>query len=192
MVSVPKAGSNPGMPAGKKNIVILFDFDKVSTYTRDENSVVVTALAMAGTAKPIGMFVNEGSIDAGDEVEGEDYARGYIQHINFDHPGVEKAVAEFKANNVNSNLGAIVIDCDPSVTTAKIYGTPCAPLKMNQASEQQTSEANLTHFELRTTSRGYPVGIIAKDLIPETDNPEINTFLGLKKTATVTDGDDNG
>lgn len=28
MVSVKKQGSNPGQPRGKKNILLLFDFDK--------------------------------------------------------------------------------------------------------------------------------------------------------------------
>ena len=75
MVSVPKQGSNPGMPRGKKNIVILFDFDKVKTYTRDDKSVKITAFEMMQTAKPIGIFVDQKSIDCGDETEGDAYAR---------------------------------------------------------------------------------------------------------------------
>ena len=179
MVSVPKQGSNPGMPEGKKNILILFDFDEVKSYVRAEKGVKVTAFAMKEGATPIGLFVNESSIDAGDEVEGDDYARGFIQHINADHPGTELAVAEFKANKVNGNLGGIILPCDPTVSTAKIYGTPCAPLKMQQAQEQATNEANNNHFELRSGQRSYPVGIIDKTLIPATDNAEINAYLGL-------------
>lgn len=178
MVSVPKVGSNPGMPRGKKNIVIIFDFDK-ATMARDEKGVKVTSLAMIGSAKPIGLFVDQKSIDAGDEVEGDAYARGFIHHVNFDHPGTEQAVAEFKANNVNANLGAIVIGCDASETTAKVYGTPCAPLTMQAANEQDTSEAHNNHFELKTEVRTWPAGIIDKSKIPATDSAEINTFLGL-------------
>ena len=178
MVSVPKEGSNPGMPRGKKNIVVLFDFDK-ATMVRDEKGVKVTSLAMIGSAKPIGLFVDQKSIDAGDEVEGDAYARGFIHHVNFDHPGTEQAVSEFKANNVNANLGAIVIGCDASETTAKVYGTPCAPLTMQAANEQDTNEAHNNHFELKTEVRTWPVGIISKTGIPVTDNAEINTFLGL-------------
>ena len=178
MVSVPKEGSNPGMPRGKKNIVIIFDFDKAKM-TRDVKDVTVTALTMLNSAKPIGIFVDQQSIDAGDEVEGDPGARGFIQHVNFDHPGTELAIAEFKANNVNANLGAIVIGCDSSETTAKVYGTPCAPLQMNQGQENDTSEAHNNHFELRSSMRGPTVGIIAKNLIPATDNAEINTFLDL-------------
>jgi len=179
MVSVKRAGANPGMPAGKKNIIVIFDFDKVKTYTRDEKSVQVTAFALNGDVTPIGLFVNETTIDAGDEVQGEDYARGFIQHVNADHPGTELAVSEFKANNVNSNLGVIIIPCDPSVTTCKIYGTPCAPLKMQQAQENDTNEAHNEHFELRSSQPSAPVGIIAKSLVPVTDDAEVNAFLGL-------------
>lgn len=178
MVSVPKDGSNPGMPRGKKNIVILFDMDK-ATMTRDEKGVTVSALTMAQSATPIGIFVDQKSIDAGDEVEGDAYARGFIHHVNFDHPGTELAIAEFKANNVNANLGAIVVGCDASETTAKVYGTPCAPLTMQAGNEQDTSEAHNNHFELKTEVRTWPAGIIAKSAIPATDNAAINTFLGL-------------
>ena len=178
MVSVPKSGSNPGMPRGKKNIVIIFDMDKASM-TRDEKGVTVSALTLPQDVTPIGIFVDQKSIDAGDEVEGDAYARGFIHHVNFDHPGTELAIAEFKANNVNANLGAIVMGCDASETTAKVYGTPCAPLTMQAANEQDTSEAHNNHFELKTEVRTWPAGIIAKSAIPETDNEAINTFLGL-------------
>ena len=183
MVSVPKQGTNPGMPSGKKNILVIFDFDDVQTFTRDEKGVTISAFAMKESKTPIGLFVNENSVDAGDEVEGDNYARGFIHHVNADHPGTELAAAEFKANNVNGNLGVIVIDCDPAVTTVKVYGTPCAPLKMNAANEVDTNEAHNQHFELRTERRTWPVGIMAKNLVPVTDNNEINTYLGLPAAA---------
>ena len=188
MVSVPKQGSNPGMPRGKKNIVVIFDFDKAKM-ERDEKGVKVTSLTMIGTAKPIGLFVNQSSIDAGDEVEGDAYSRGFLHHVNFDHPGTDLENAEFKANNVNANLGAIVMGCDASETTAKVYGTPCAPLTMQQAQEQDTNEAHNNHYELKTEVRTWPVGIIDKSAIPLTDNADINTFLGLSAPSTPSTGD---
>ncbi len=185
MVSVPKQGNNPGMPEGKKNILILFDFDKVKTYTRDAKGVRVTAFELQEGEKPIGLFVNETTIDAGDEIEGDAYARGFTHHVNADHPGGDLAAAEFKANNVNGNLGAIVIKCDASETDCEIYGTPCAPLKLQQGQRNNTNEANNQHFELKSENRSYPVGIMAKSLIPATDNNEINTYLGLPVQAGV-------
>ncbi len=179
MVSVQKKGQNPGMPRGKKNIIVLFDYDKF-TMVRDEKGVKVTSLtATDATVKPIGIFVDQSSIDAGDEVEGDAYARGFIHHVNFQHPGTELEIAEFKGNNVNANLGAIVVGCDSDETTAKVYGTPCAPLTMQTATEEDTSEAHRNNFELRTAGRTWPVGIIDKSAIPVTDNAEINSYLGL-------------
>lgn len=178
MVSVPKQSNNQGMPESKKNIVILFDFDK-ATMTRDEKGVKITALTMVGEAKPIGIFVNEKTIDAGDEMEGDDYERGFIHHFNFQHPGADLEFAEFKANNANANLGAISIPCDSSATTAKVYGTPCAPLKMQKANLVDTGEAHRQEVELKSSSRTYPAGIIDISDIPVTDNATVNTFLGL-------------
>ena len=149
-------------------------FEKIDFLHYFRNSAINAILQVA-----IGLFVNESTIDGGDAVEGDDYARGFIQHLNFQHPGADLAFAEFKANNVNSNLGAIVISCNPSATTAKIYGTPCAPLKMQKADEVDTNEARRQEVELKSSQRSAPVGIIAKSLIPATDNSAINTFLGI-------------
>lgn len=179
MVSVPKGSNNQGKPAGKKNVIIIFDFDQVATYTRDEKGVLVSALTMKSGKTPIGIFVNENTIDAGDSLEGEAYEKGYLNHVNFQHPGTDQAFAEFKAANVNANLGAIVVECDPSVTTAKVYGTPCAPLRMGKADEVDTNEAHRNEVELASTQRSLPAGIIAKSSIPVTDNADINTLLGL-------------
>lgn len=178
MVSVPKQSNNQGMPESKKNIVVIFDFDK-ATMVRDEKGVTVTSLTMLNSATPIGLFVNERTIDAGDQVEGEDYERGFIHHVNFQHPGGDLAFTEFKANNVNANLGAICIPCDPGVTTAKVYGTPCAPLKMQKADFTDSADAHRQEVELKSSARTYPAGIIAISSIPATDNADINAFLGL-------------
>lgn len=184
-VSVPKGNNNQGKPAPKKNIIILFDFDEVATYTRDEKGVTISALTMATGKTPIGIFVNEKTVDAGDSVEGDPYEKGYLHHVNFQHPGTDLSFAEFKANMVNANLGAIVVECDPSATTAKVYGTPCAPLKVNKADEVDSNEAHRNEVELASVARSVPAGIIAKSAIPATDNADINTFLGLTVPAGI-------
>lgn len=179
MVSVPKQSNNQGLANGKKNVVIIFDFDKTTAYTRDEKGVLVTALTFQAEYKPIGIFVDESSIDAGDEVGGENYGRGYNHKFNFNHPGDDKEFAEFKANNINANLGAIYVPCDSSKTYCKIYGTPCSPLKMTKADEVDTNENNRQEVELTTDSLTWPVGRIAKSTVPATDNADINAFLGI-------------
>lgn len=179
MVSVPKQSNNQGRPNGKKNVIIVFDFEKVATYQRDEKGVVVTALTFQNGYKPIGIFVDEASIQAGDAVGGESYGRGHNHTFNFNHPGDDIQFAEFKAGCLNLGLGVIYMPCDPTKTHAKVYGTPCSPLKMTKADEVDSSEANRQEVELATDILTAPVGRIAKADIPATDNAEINAYLGL-------------
>lgn len=178
-ISVSKQKGNQGLANGKKEIIIVFEFDKTTTYTRDEKGVTITALAFQQDYHPIGLFVDPSSINAGDVVGGENYGRGWNHNFAFNHPGDDLAFAEFKANNINASLGVIYVDCDPSKTTCKVYGTPCQPLRMTKADEVDTKENNRQEVELATDSLTYPVGRIAKNLIPVTDNAEINAYLGL-------------
>lgn len=177
-VSVPKQSNNQGLANGKKNVIIVFDFDKTKTYERDEKGVTVTQLEFVTGYTPIGIFVDEFSIEAGDAVGGENYGRGYNHNFKFNHPGDDLAFAEFKANNINGSLGVIYVPCDSS-KPCKVYGTPCQPLKMTKADEVDTKENNRQEVELATDSLTWPVGRIAKSLVPVTDNDEINEYLGL-------------
>ena len=179
MVSVPKEGANPGTPRGKKNIIVVLDMDNYTMGVDDDNVTVTSLTPVNAEKKPIGIFVNQNSLDCGDELEGDAYSRGLLPHVNFDHPGTSVAINAFKNNMMNANLGVIVVECDSSATTCKMYGRPCAPLVMQAASEQDTSEAHLNHFELRAEQRGWGVATIAKNLIPVTDSAEVNTYLGL-------------
>lgn len=184
LVSVPKQSSNQGTPEGKKNIVIIFDFDNVATYTRDAKGVRVTAFTLNAEVKPIGIFVDESTIDGEDNVDGEDYARGFLHDLKFTHPGSDIEFSEFKANNVNANLGAICIPCNPTAVDGKIYGTPCSPLKMTKADATNSKDKNSHEVELKSSLRSMPIGIIAKTLVPITDNATINTYLGLAAATT--------
>lgn len=177
-VSVPKQSNNQGLANGKKNVIIVFDFDKTKTFERDEKGVTVTQLEFVKDYTPIGIFVDESSIEAGDEVGGENYGRGFNHNFKFNHPGDDLAFVEFKANNINGSLGVIYVPCDSS-KPCKVYGTPCQPLKMAKASEIDTKENNRQEVELATDSLTWPVGRIAKSLVPPTDNDEINEYLGL-------------
>ena len=97
--------------------------------------------------------------------------------MDFEHPGSEVEFKEFLNNNVNENLGAIVINY--AGDDCKIAGTPCTPLSFSTAEGQDNNEANKTTVNLASTLRGDTLGVIAKSLIPVTDNDEINTILGL-------------
>lgn len=178
MVSVPKAGANAGRPKGKRKYVIFFRWADVKTYKRDEKGVKVTDFAMQATKKPIGMYATGSSINCYHTSEGEDDARGLIHHVDFETPGSSAEVDEFINNNINEELGAIVIDC-ASDTEVKIAGTPCCPLMITKADSQDNKEGCKTTINLASSVRGDAIGHMAKTLIPATDNEAINAELGL-------------
>lgn len=186
MISVPRKNNNAGRASGKKSYIIIFRWDDVKTFTKDDKGVKVTAFEFQEEKKPVAVFATDSTINIYHTAEGDDDARGFIHHVDFDHPGSEVEWDEFVNNNVNENLGAIVINC--SGDDCKIAGTPCTPLKMSTAEGQDNNEANKTTVNLASSLRGDTLGRIAKSLIPATDNEEINAILGLPSAAESSQG----
>ena len=176
-ISVPRKSNNAGRATGKKNYIMLFRWDDVATFTKDEKGVRVTAFALQADKKPIGVYATQSTINIYDTAEGDPDARGFIHHVDFEVPGSELGFKEFLNNNVNENLGAIVVNC--AGDDCKIAGTPCTPLSMSTAEGQDNNEANKTTINLASALRGDTLGVIAKSLIPLTDDDTINTVLGL-------------
>lgn len=52
MVSVPKKASNAGRPKGKKSYIVIFRWEDVKTYERDEKGVKVKAFEMMSGKSP--------------------------------------------------------------------------------------------------------------------------------------------
>ena len=186
MISVPRKNNNAGRASGKKSYIIIFRWDDIKTFAKDEKGVKVTAFEFQEEKKPVAVYATESTINIYHTAEGDDDARGFIHHVDFDHPGSEVEWDEFVNNNVNENLGAIVINC--SGDDCKIAGTPCTPLKMSTAEGQDNNEANKTTVNLASSLRGDTLGRIAKSLIPATDNEEINAILGLPSAAESSQG----
>lgn len=186
MISVPRKNNNAGRASGKKSYIVIFRWDDVKTFTKDEKGVKVTAFEFQEEKKPVAVYATDSTINIYHTAEGDDDARGFIHHVDFDHPGSEVEWDEFVNNNVNENLGAIVINC--SGDDCKIAGTPCTPLKMSTAEGQDNNEANKTTINLASSLRGDTLGRIAKSLIPVTDNGEINAILGLASAAESSQG----
>ena len=176
-ISVPRKSNNAGRATGKKNYIVLFRWDDVATFTKDEKGVRVTAFQFAESKKPIGIYATQSTINIYDTAEGDPDARGFIHHVDFEVPGSEVEFKEFLNNNVNENLGAIVINC--AGDDCKIAGTPCTPLSMSTAEGQDNNEANKTTINLASSLRGDTLGVIAKSLIPLTDDDTVNSVLGL-------------
>ena len=174
MVSVPKKSSNAGRPKGKKSYIEIFRWEDVKTYTRDEKGVKVTAFEMMPGKKPIAVYATDSTINIYHSSEGEDDARGFIHHVDYEHPGTELEHDEFVNNNINEN--------------PKIAGTPCTPLKMTKADSQDNKEGDKNTINLASSLRGGTIGHIAKSLVPATDNEEINAVLGLGEASSSSGG----
>lgn len=185
-ISVPRKSNNAGRATGKKGYIVLFRWDDVATFTKDAKGVRVTAFSFAESKKPIAVYTTQSTINIYDTAEGDPDARGFIHHVDFEHPGSEVEFKEFLNNNVNENLGAIVINC--AGDDCKIAGTPCTPLSISTAEGQDNNEANKTTINMASTLRGDTLGVIAKSLIPVTDDEEINTILGLTGTGSSQGG----
>ena len=185
-ISVPRKSNNAGRATGKKGYIVLFRWDDVATFTKDAKGVRVTAFTFAESKKPIAVYTTQSTINIYDTAEGDPDARGFIHHVDFEHPGSEVEFKEFLNNNVNENLGAIVINC--AGEDCKIAGTPCTPLSISTAEGQDNNEANKTTINMASTLRGDTLGVIAKSLIPVTDDDEINTILGLTGTESSQGG----
>jgi len=178
-VSVPKQSSNQGQPFGKKNIIVLIRVDDILTFTKGDDGITISAIALKSTAKPIGLFADPATIDGKDTVEGDDYARGFIHDLVFTHPGNDVEFRACKNALLNEDMCSIVIPCDTAKLTADVFGTPCTPLKWSKADSTSSKDATKNEIELKSSLRGAPIGVIAKTAIPVTDNADINTYLGL-------------
>lgn len=180
--SVPRKSSNAGRAKGKKAYIIIFNWDDVSKYKRDEKGVKVTEFELAEGKKPIAVYATNSTINMYHTSEGEDDSRGFIHHVDFEHPGTGIEIDEYINNNINENQGAISLGCDGDV--AKIAGTPCQPLKMVKADSQDNNEADKNIINLATTLRGPVLGRIDKSMVPPTDDEAINRILGITGVAS--------
>jgi hypothetical protein len=134
---------------------------------------------MKAAKKPVGVYATNSTINPYHTSEGDPDAKGFIHHVDFEHPGTGIEVEEFFENNLNENLGAIVIDCDAQANVlCKIAGTPCQPLQIT-VNSQDNNEGNKNTVQMASILRGPALGRIAKSLIPVTDNADVNSVLGL-------------
>lgn len=178
MVSVPRKTANAGRPQPRLQHLIFFDFNDVAEYERDAKGVKISKFTLKAGKKPIGVYHTASTGNVYDKLDGEDDAKGYIHHVEFEHPGNEIEFLEFKENCANARLGVISVPCD-STALPVIAGFPCCPLKLTEADGQNSSTGNKQTIKLATQVRKSVLGIIEKILIPATDNPDINAELGI-------------
>jgi hypothetical protein len=149
-VSVLKANANAGRPVAQKDRIVLFDWDDVDIDqmpARDASGVVITGDIKMKTGKyAIEIYATPKTMKAYDKSSGDPDKKGFIHNLEFEHPGDEKAYAEFAENWLNANCGAIVQKWDG--TRKRLLGSPGCPMQF-QHEGKNDSEAvtNMVKFE---------------------------------------------
>lgn len=176
-VSVKKPGDAAGRPSGKKNYVVLFDWNDVNTFTVDTDGVTVTAFKMASGKKPIAVYGTSETIACYDKLVGEVDGKGFQHLVDFSTPGDTKEFAACRNAAVNKELGAFVINC--GAQDAKVAGTPCAPLRFAKDDGKDDKEGVKHEISLASEIPSDALHRIALNLIPKTGDAEIDGYLGL-------------
>lgn len=183
LVSVKRVSSSAGRPKGKKHYLVLFRWEDVKEITKDTDGISVTALSFNEGKTPIGVYATSKTIKAWDTLTGDTDAKGYLHHVAFESPGDTKEMASLRNQLVNEDLGAIVINC--SGDDAKLAGSPCTPLVFSSDEGQDDTEACKNVIELASEMPSSPLARIPLNLVPKTDDEEINTYLGLTAVAAA-------
>lgn len=154
-VSVPKVGANPGRPQGKDpNIIIVRVKDILNFPTRDENGIK-SAVGQNLTLNPgfsaIAIYATPSTVKRYDTGEGDPDAKGWLNNLEFEHPGDEVAFDEWKENNINEPL--VALSFRRNFANVKLHGNPDEPL-MFDAEEQDDKEGLKTTIKLKSVMRG--------------------------------------
>jgi hypothetical protein len=154
-VSVPKTGVNPGRPKGKDpNIIIVRTDDVLNFPTRDTNGVKSAAgqnLTLKPGASAIAIYATPSTIKRFDSIEGDPDAKGWLQNLEFEHPGDEIGFDEWKENNVNINLCALSFR--RNFTDVKLHGTIEEPLQF-EVEEQDDKDGLKSTIKMKSVMRG--------------------------------------
>lgn len=152
-VNVAKPGSNLGRGGDKKALITIFDMDDVLTYpARDSKGVVVTDnIQFNPGAYMITVYGSQDTIKFSSSVEGDPDKEGVIQEFSFEHPGDEVAIREFRANWMSKNIGIIQERC--STSKKNLFGTPCAPLRL-QFKAEDDKDKTITTLSFKSSQKG--------------------------------------
>jgi len=147
-VSVLKKTDNAGRPVAQKDRIVLFAWDDVETTpARDANGVMIAGdLVMKSGKTAIEIYSTPKTMKAWDVSSGDPDKKGFVHHLEFEHPGDEIEYAEFAENWLNVNCGAIVQKWDG--TRKRMLGSPGCPMQF-QHEGKNDSEAvtNMVKFE---------------------------------------------
>lgn len=162
--SVLRAPGNPGMNFKPRDLLVLLNIDDIAFMPApDENGVVIADdIVMKPGRYGIEMYMTSGTPALTSAAEGDTDKVGFTPSLEFEHPGNEQEVREFKVNEINSRFIGIMRYC--SGKPADLIGSICNPCKITPSYEGN-SEGNTNKFTLAQTSKGDDI-FIYKGSIP--------------------------
>lgn len=152
-VSVLKKIDNAGRPVSFKNRVVLMEVDDIMTFpARDANGILVaTDIVLKAGKTAIEMYVTPKTLKVYNTGEGDPDKKGYLQNLEFEHPGDELEYNEFAENCINRDFIAIVMKWDGS--NKRLLGTPGCPLQFSDEG-QNDAEAITNKVKFQSLIRG--------------------------------------
>jgi len=154
MVNIPKKKSNAGAPSPKKDTIIAFKWDDVETPPkRDDKGILITEtfkLKKGTTSSSI--YVTPGTIKVNQKSEGDTDAKATVQQIDVVHPGSSLEIDEFLENNLNENLGLLILPYETALAK-KLCGAPEAPLQIESDSTDD-KDGDKNNITFKSVVRG--------------------------------------
>ena len=139
---------NPGRPNPKNPYIVLFrSTDLASSPVKGVDGITVsTPLVFKTGKKAIEIYAIQSTIKVGDKSSGDADKKGFIQTLEFEHPGSSSEYASFVNENVNKGLMAIVVY--PDLSFKKLLGSPGNPLQLNhEQKDDEKEDTNTLKFE---------------------------------------------
>ena len=143
-VSIPR-NEDGGAPTVKNATVILVDINDVASEPTRElgDTEVVGDLTLKTGAKAVGIYATPSSIVPTEETAGEVDARGFIQGLEYVHPGNSVAIANHTEAFLNRPVIGIVRECNGGASgKCLIIGSVCNPLYMQPEYTNSKDAAN--------------------------------------------------
>jgi len=125
--------SSPGA-AAPKNEIIIFEADGVIFPNSDQGGVLIEgSFVLPSGDKMVTVYSTKSKTEASMETEGDEDSMSFKSMVKLQHPGNSKAVKEFIQFWTGKNV--IVMHKACGENHYEVCGTPCAPLQLKAAKQ---------------------------------------------------------
>jgi hypothetical protein len=158
-VSVLKKIDNAGRPVAFRDRVVLIDTEDldIDQYpARDANGVkIVGDIVLKAGCTAFEIYATPKTLKSYDTSSGDPDKKGFIHHLELEHPGDELEYAEFVENCINKNFVAITSKWDG--TKKRVIGEPGCPIQLTHEGKND-SEAITNTIKFESFLPGPKIG----------------------------------